>query len=105
MAEVLFSPAKLGNEDLFTTQLEIMRKRYIAERLGRGALVEQLDAMLQMIEQERRDRMYLDRMAALPASPVVVETDPSGRLTEPEAVVSAQPRRVVRRPVRSDRPQ
>jgi hypothetical protein len=106
MPEVQFSPAKLGNEELFTTQMEIMRRRYIAERLGRGQIVEQLDMMLQMIETERRDRMYMERMALLPTSPVVVETDPAlQRAPEPDALVTTPPRRNVRRPVRSDRPQ
>jgi hypothetical protein len=109
MTELFGFDAKcLSDDQLFTKQLELTRQKAIVNRIGRFESANQIELMIQAIEYERRERMFMDRAKMQPASPVVIETDPSMR--EQEAAVEetklqkSRPVRSVRRAVRSPSP-
>jgi hypothetical protein len=103
-----FDAKSLSDDQLFTKQIELSRQKAIVNRMGHGDSANQLDLMIQAIEHERRERMFLDRVKMQPASPVVIETDPAMR--EQEAVIEEikaqriKPPRAVRRAIRSASP-
>lgn len=105
-----FDPKLLSNDDLFNKQMDLTRRKVLAMRLGRGEVAMQIDVMIQAIELERRERMFLDRVSAAPDSPVLIETDPTLReqqqaVEEVKAQEKAtQPARPTRRPVRTNNP-
>ena len=109
MTELFGFDAKcLSDDQLFTKQLELTRQKAIVNRIGRFESVNQIEIMIQAIEYERRERMFLDRVKMQPASPVVIETDPTMR--EQEAVIEetklqkTRPVHSVRRAIRSTSP-
>jgi hypothetical protein len=104
-----FDPKTLSDNELFTKQIELSRRKSQAHRLGRMETVMQLDALIFAIETERRERMFLDRWNKIvPETSVLIETDPGLQETQEKAeeaqAQKAQPVRPVRRPVRSSNP-
>lgn len=104
-----FDPKTLSDNELFTQQVELMRRKSMVGGLGRGDAVLQLDILIQAIEAERQERMFLERWKQMPDSPVVIESDPGLRarddaLAESQIPKPRQPSRASRRPIRSARP-
>jgi hypothetical protein len=94
---------------MFTTQVELARKKSIAMQLGQWAVVAQLDAMIGAINIERQERMIFDRQRLMPNNPVMIETDQQLRAAEqtPDEPVPLRGAsgRTPRRPIRSAKPQ
>jgi hypothetical protein len=95
-----FDPKSLSDNELFEKQLVLTQRQYMALRFGKIDAANQLQQLLQAIEIERTERMFVDRIgnAMLNSGPVVLETDPSLQVeTEqpaaPKATTPAQPRR------------
>lgn len=105
----LFSAKSLSDERLFTTQVELARKRSIAMQLGQGSLAAQLDAWIYAIDVERRERMALDRQRLMPTNPVMIETDQDLQTAERKPDEPPPLRgtggRTPRRPIRTTKPQ
>lgn len=104
-----FDPKTLSDNDLFTKQLELSKRKSQAHRLGRMETVMQIDALIYAIEAERRERMFVERWnKVIPETSVLIETDPDLQETqekaEEEQAQKAQPPRTVRRPVRTSNP-
>jgi hypothetical protein len=103
-----FDAKTLSNDDLFTKQVDLTRKKVMAARLGRMDAISQLDIMIRAIDAERQERMFLDRYKKMPSSPVVVESDPSLREAEIAVEEINAPKtnsgRPVRRTIRSATP-
>jgi hypothetical protein len=74
-----FDPKTLTNEQLTDRQIELTRKRIQAARFGKADAVHQLQIMIQMIERERNERIFNDRIGKVirDSSTVVVESDPT----------------------------
>ena len=108
-----FDAKLLNNDELFSKQVELARRRVLAMRMGRADIATQLDVLIQAIDIERRERMYIDRFNMLPDSPILVETDPALR-EQHEAVEeikaqeqqqkAVQANRPMRRPIRTANP-
>lgn len=107
--KALFSAKLLSDERLFTTQVELARKKSIAIHLGQGALIAQLDVMICALDAERQERMFLDRHRLTSNNPVMIETDQQLRTAEqaPDEPVPLRGAggRTPRRPLRSTKPQ
>lgn len=106
-----FDPKTLKNDDLFSRQVDLTRKKVMAARLGRMEVVDQLDVMIRAIERERQERVFMDRTAGQSLSGVVIETDPSLAQRETGERPSTEPTatnvptgRPVRRTVRTSAP-
>ena len=110
MTEVFVFDAKcLNDEQLFTQQVELSRRRIQAARIGQIDAANQIEILIQAIEYERRERMFLDRVKQLPTSPILIETDPDMRAqeivdAETNTPKPAQPQRPVRRAIRTATP-
>src|SRR3954468_16670128 len=103
-----FDPKTLSAEDLFNTQPERVKPKAQAARLGPHDIIVQLNTLIVAIENERHERIFLDRYASLPSSPVLIETDPGMREEEKiEQEIKAKPTEIprsIRRPVRTAKP-
>lgn len=106
-----FDAKTLSNDDLFNRQVDLTRKKIMAARIGRYDIIVQLDSMINAIDNERRERMFLDRVKNQSGSGVVIESDPSLRDAErppeqPNAVTNNHTTngRPVRRTIRSATP-
>jgi hypothetical protein len=105
-----FDPKTLSDNELFEKELALTTKKLIAARWGKVDSVNQLQMMILAIEQERRERLFVERIgsAVLAASPVVVETevDLQEAPPTPEEVKRANKPdlRPVRRAVRTSKP-
>jgi hypothetical protein len=110
-----FDPKSLTNDGLLDKQLDLTRKRMQAVRFGQSVAAQQLQALIQVIENERTERMFMERAGKymLASSPVVIETDPvlaaMEKKTEDEAATvpdrSDKPQlRPLRRPMRTAKP-
>jgi hypothetical protein len=103
-----FDPKTLNNDELYTRQIDLTRKKVMAARLGHVDTINQLDIMINAIDNERRERMFLDRTKMLPQAGVVIETDPALRETdqpsEQNEIKTNHSGRPVRRTVRTSMP-
>ncbi len=113
-----FDPKELTEKELFEKQLELVRKRMLAERYGKVDAAEQIKIMIQAIEFEQRERLFNDFIGKrlIDMRGVVVESDPElrkldlereGMLLEKEEKSEAPPppsSRPVRRPMRTAAP-
>lgn len=104
-----FDPKCLSDDQLFTKQVDLTRRKILAERVGHASAANQIEIYIQAIEYERRERMFLDRAKQQPPSSVVIETDPEMREEEiaadegkPQNTV--QPGRSNRRAIRTSTP-
>jgi hypothetical protein len=72
-----FDPKTLTDAELFDKQLALTTKQLMASRFGKVDVVNQLTTMIMAIEQERRERIFNERIGSvvLASSPVVVETE------------------------------
>ena|ERR1044072_514955 len=104
-----FDPKTLTNEELFDKQLKLTTKRLIAMRAGKMEAANQLQAMINAIEFERRERIFHERIGAsvLASSPVVIETDiglqDHSADEEPKKTTKSE-QRPLRRAVRTSKP-
>jgi hypothetical protein len=104
-----FDPKCLSDDQLFTKQVELTKRKILATRIGQADAANQLEILIQAIEYERRERMFLDRVKQIPTSPIVIETDPELReqaiaIEEAKSQKSTQPARSPRRAIRSATP-
>lgn len=104
-----FDPKTLSNEELFSKQVELARRKTQAARLGRADIISQLDVLLSSLEFERHERVLLDRHSLSSTSPIMIETDPAMREEQIAQEEIAAPKinpsnRPIRRPVRTARP-
>lgn len=106
-----FDPKTLTNDQLFEKQLELTRRRLLSARFGKVEVMEQIQTMINAIEEERRERMFVDVFgkAMVATQGLVVETDPDIRETmakeaEIEAIKTEKSKRPIRRPIRSSKP-
>lgn len=106
-----FDPKTLSDTELFEKQLDLTTKKMMAARFGKVDAVNQLQMMILAIEQERRERIFNERIGSvvLASSPVVVETEVD--LIEKPPIEEEQPkplkselRRPVRRAIRTTKP-
>ena len=106
--ETVFDPKTMTDDELFTRQVDLTNRRALAARMARPDLLVQLDGMIQAIELERRERMFVERWNKLPESPVVLETDPAmqqdQQQIEERKIQSQQPQRPIRRTIRTPTP-
>lgn len=108
---MVFDPKTLSNNDLFEKQLDLIRKKLQSAHFGKTDTVNQIQAMIDAIEMERRERMFNERIGVhmLNSHPVVLETDPVLRERDAEEVViTDKPKpdqtRPIKIPVRTTRP-
>lgn len=105
-----FDPKTLSDNELFEKELALTTKKLIAARWGKVDSVNQLQMMILAIEQERRERLFIERIGSvvLAASPVVVETevDLQEAAPTPEEIKKANKPdlRPIRRAVRTTKP-
>lgn len=105
-----FDPKCLTNEELFEKQMELSTKKIMAARFGKTDVVNQIHMMIQAIDTERRERIFVDRIgsAMMAASSVAVESDPSLRETaiepKPDQQKPAANGRQVHRRMRTAQP-
>lgn len=73
-----FDPKTLSNEQLLDRQIDLVSKKLIAARYGKADIVNQLHLMIQMIERERLERIFDERIGSVlrNSSPIAVESDP-----------------------------
>jgi hypothetical protein len=106
--ESIFDPKTMTDDELFTRQVDLGNRRAQAARMARPDLLVQLDIMIQAIDLERRERMFVERWNRMPDSPVVLETDPAmqqdQQQIEERKIQSQQPPRPIRRTIRSSTP-
>lgn len=74
-----FDPKTLTNEQLLDRQIDLAKKKMQAARFGKADAVNQLTIMIQMIERERYERIFNERIGVniRNSSSVVVESDPT----------------------------
>jgi len=74
-----FDPKTLTNEQLTDRQIDLTKKKMQAARFGKADAVSQLQIMIQLIERERLERIFNERIAPaiLNTSSVIVESDPT----------------------------
>jgi hypothetical protein len=72
-----FDPKTLSDNELFEKELALTTKKLIAARWGKVDSVNQLQMMILAIEQERRERLFVERIGSVitASSSVVVETE------------------------------
>lgn len=113
-----FDPKPLTEKELFDRQLDLTRKRMIAERFGKVEVSEQISVMIQAIEFERRERLFSDFIGVHMKSSagVVIETDDDlkaidtkrqdiiDKKSEAKPETPAPSNRQVRRPIRTATP-
>lgn len=105
-----FDPKCLTNEQLFDKQIELSTKKIMAARFGKVEALNQIHMMIQAIENERRERMFVDRIgsAIMASPPVAVESDPSLRETaiepKPEQTKPIPTGRPIQRRLRTTQP-
>ena len=104
-----FDPKTLSDNELFEKELALTSKKLIAARFGKVDSVNQLQMMILAIEQERRERMFIERIGSvvLAASPIVVETEidlQEAAPTPEEIKKSKTDLRPIRRAVRTSKP-
>ena len=104
-----FDAKTLSNDELFSKQVDLTRKKVMAARLGRMDAISQLDIMIRAIDAERQERMFLDRWKTLPSSPVVIESHPTLRQADNVAEEINSPKvnpsgRPIRRTIRTATP-
>lgn len=95
-----FDPKSLSDDELFEKQLILIQRQYMALRFGKMDAANQLQQLIQAIEMERNERMFVTRIGnvMLNSGPVVLETDPSLQEIDDEPAVPkpttpAHPRR------------
>jgi hypothetical protein len=106
-----FDPKTLSNDALFEKQLDLIRRSLQATRFGQGDTAQQFQMMIQAIEIERQERMFVDRIGnhMRAGASIVIESDPVLRDRDLAIEELDQPKpekvaRSLRRPVRSDKP-
>ena len=104
-----FDPKTLSDSELFEKELALTTKKLIAARWGKVDSVNQLQMMILAIEQERRERIFIERIGSvvLAANPVVVETEMDLQEAAPtvEEIKKSKPDlRPIRRAVRTTKP-
>ena len=104
-----FDPKTLSDQELFDKQLALTTKQLMAARFGKVDAVSQLQMMIAAIEQERRERIFQDRIGSvvLASSPVVIETEVDLIEKAPVEEVKKTSRvdlRPVRRAIRTAKP-
>jgi len=111
-----FDPKEFTEKQLFEKQLDLVRKRILAERYGKTDVAEQIKIMIQAIEFEQRERLFNDFVGKrlLDMRGVVVESDPEMRkldleregmlLEKEEKPEPPPPSRPMRRPMRTIAP-
>lgn len=104
-----FDPKTLTNEQLLDRQIDLAKKKIQAARFGKADSVNQLTIMIQMIERERYERIFNERIGSTirNSSTVVVESDPTlqqKETPEEDPKHPAPPPRSYPKPVRSTVP-
>lgn len=108
-----FDPKTFSNEELFEKQLDLVSKKILASRFSNYDALNQLQLMIDAIDQERRERMFAERIGSYMVSTpsVVVESDPVLKArdnmaseAETEKQIKAAPARPIRKPIRTARP-
>jgi hypothetical protein len=104
-----FDPKVLSDNELFTKQTDLIRRKALVAYMGRGDAVAQLDLLIQAIDAERQERMFMERWRRSADSPIVVESDPALRdrenaVAESKIVRPRQPALSTRRAIRSATP-
>lgn len=106
-----FDPKTLSDAELFEKQLDLTAKKLMASRFGKVDAANQLQMMILAIEQERRERIFNERIGSvvLASSPVVVETEvdlieKTPVAEEPKPAAKSETRRPVRRAIRTTKP-
>lgn len=106
-----FDPKVLTNEQLFDKQIDLAQKRIQATRFGKPDAANQLQIMIQMIERERYERIFNERIGSVlvNSSAIVVESDPSLQVKpsvedEKKQAHTQPPPRSYPKPVRTSTP-
>ena len=88
-----FDPHSLTDDQLLERSQDLMRKLNWIAMYGSGAGVESMQLMLQAIETERRERMFMERWKVVsPYLNDVIETDPVLREAERPSEPTRGPR-------------
>jgi hypothetical protein len=104
-----FDPKILNDTELFEKQLDLTTKKLMASSVGKVDIANQLQVMILAIEQERRERMFNERIGTFvrASSPVVIETEVDLQEKAPPAEDIQKPNkemRPIRRAVRTAKP-
>lgn len=107
-----FDPKTLSNEQLLDRQIDLVSKKLVAARFGKADVVNQLHLMIQLIERERYERIFNERVGSVlrNSSPIIVESDPD--LSEKQHFIEEErkqqakpaPSRAYTKPLRSHVP-
>lgn len=109
--EPIFDPKTMSDDELYSRSHDLMKKMHWAQRYaGAGQGLQQMAQMLARIEDERRERVFMDHWALIkPYVSEPIETDPTLRDAErairaareqakPQASERPRPRMQARRP-------
>ncbi len=111
-----FDPKTLSDDELFDKQIELTRRQILAFRMGKVEVANQVKMFIQVIETERRERMFVEIIGnrILKSSPVSIETDPDLKIRDEIEITNVSDTkptkptkpmiRPIRRPVRSNKP-
>jgi hypothetical protein len=106
-----FDPKTFSDDALYEKHMELIKKSYMASKFGKSDAIEQIQSMIYAIEQERKERMWKNRIGdwMMDTRGTVIETDPDIRKKaedekEAEEAITAKKHKPIRRPIRSLKP-